>query len=67
MRRLEERNMTTLDVENIITGGWVNRVEPVSGGRFHGCWRYTLTTREMCATIQFSSPSLMVAVTAWRL
>jgi hypothetical protein len=65
--RLAKWNMTAVDVENIIKGGWVDLIEQVAEGPWYGAWRYRFTTRTMCVVIQFTSKSEMVPVTVWRL
>jgi hypothetical protein len=67
MRRMAERRMTSVDVENIIRGGWVDQVEQVNEGPRYGTWRYRFTAREMSVVVEFPSDTEMTVVTAWRL
>ena len=60
-RRMSERRMDAVDVENVLRAG---EVEP--GKRIGGTWRYRVTTDHMVVVVRFRSSKRLVVITAWR-
>ena len=54
-------NMTTLDCEYVLRGGFVR-----PGEYENGSWRYKVETDRMAVVICFRSKTQLVLVTAWR-
>lgn len=61
-KRMAERNLTTVDVANVVRCGRVATVE-IMFGRF----RYHVSTDKICAVVEIQSATAMLIVTAWRL
>jgi len=61
-RRMGERAFTSVDVENVLRGGWVESSEEAGG-----TWRYRVRTNHMVVVVAFRSSERLVVVTAWRL
>jgi hypothetical protein len=59
--RMQERDITTVDCENILRGGVVQEPELE-----HGAWRYLVSTRKMAVVVEFLSEDSLLIVTAWR-
>ena len=61
-QRMGERTLSSVDVENVLRGGWVESSEEVGG-----TWRYRIRTNHMVAVVAFRSSERLVVVTAWRI
>lgn len=61
LEALADDGMTTVDVANVLRGGWVEFSELVRGS-----WRYRVRTRRMAVVVCFRSETHLAVVTAWR-
>src|SRR5260370_20380410 len=61
-RRLRERNIDMVDVDNVLRTGRID----TEGRLEDGSWRYRMETDRMVVVVAFRSRSEMVIVTAWR-
>jgi hypothetical protein len=58
---MKNDELTTVDGDNVLGGGWVEPGELVDG-----TWRYRVRTSRICFVIAFRSEQELVVVTAWR-
>ena len=61
-RRLRERNIDMVDVDNVLRTGRID----TEGRLEDGSWRYRVETDRMVVVVAFRSRSEMVIVTTWR-
>lgn len=59
--RLKERELSTLDCENVLRAGVVEEAEWNDGG-----WRHRVRTQKIVVVIEFLSEEEILIVTAWR-
>ncbi len=62
IERLEERNLSMVDCENVLRAGIVDEAEYENGS-----WRHKVRTQKIAVIIQFLSEEEILIVTAWRL
>ena len=62
IERLEERNLSMLDCENVLRAGVVDEAEYENGS-----WRHKVRTNKIAVIIEFLSKEEILIVTAWRL
>ena len=60
--RLKERELSTLDCENVIRAGVVEEAEWSDG-----TWRHRVRTQKIVVVVEFLSEEEVLIVTAWRL
>ncbi|MGK2905334.1 MAG: DUF4258 domain-containing protein [Desulfuromonadales bacterium] len=60
--RLKERALSTLDCENVLRAGVVEKAEWNDGG-----WRHQVRTQRIVVVVEFLSEEEVLIVTAWRL
>ena len=61
VQRLRERNLSTVDCENVMRGGIVEEAEWENGA-----WRHKVRTAKIEVVVQFLSEDEVLVVTAWR-
>lgn len=61
LARMRERDITSVDVINVLRGGVV---EP--GEYENGAWRYRVRTNKFCVVVQFLSHEALLVVTVVR-
>jgi len=59
--QLTARDMTMVDVANVLRGGFVAGAEEVSG-----TWRYRVQTTRMVVIVAFRSETELRVITGWR-
>jgi hypothetical protein len=62
LERLRERNISTVDCENVLRAGKVQEAEYE-----HGAWRHHVLTVKLAVVIEFLSEQEVLVVTAWRI
>lgn len=62
--RMSTEPMSTLDVQNVLRGGWVDAQRTTFE---EGTWRYRVTTHDMFVVVAFDSESEMSIVTTRRI
>lgn len=62
LQRLNERNLTMLDCENVLRGGSVSEPYEESGN-----WRYRVKTQNIEVVVQFLPYNQLLVVTMWRI
>ncbi|MBN1957355.1 MAG: DUF4258 domain-containing protein [Desulfuromonadales bacterium] len=60
--RLKERELSTLDCENVMRAGVLQEAEWDNGG-----WRHQVRTQKIVVVVEFLSENEVLVVTAWRL
>lgn len=60
--RLKERNISTLDCENVLRAGIVDEAELENGA-----WRHHVRTQKIVIVIEFLSEEEVLILSAWRL
>ncbi len=61
LERLAQRNISTVDCENVLRGGTVD-----PGEWENGAWRYRVRTQKIELIVQFLSDEELLIVNAWR-
>lgn len=62
IERLEKRNLSMVDCENVLRGGIVDEAEYENGS-----WRHHVRTQKIEVIIEFLSEEEVLILTAWRL
>lgn len=60
-KRLKEREITMMDVTNVLRGGQVHEAE-----MDNGAWRYQVTTAKYCAVVEFTDENEITLITAYK-
>lgn len=60
--RLQQRNISTVDCENVLRAGLVEEAELE-----RGAWRYRVCSPNMVVVIEFLSENTVLIITAWRI
>ena len=61
-KRMAEREMDAVDVDNILRGGWLTEEAEYENGH----WRYRVRTNAMYVVVQFESETALTVITVWR-
>lgn len=61
LKRLQQRNISMVDCENVLRGGVVEPAEWENGA-----WRYPMRTQKITVIVQILSEDELLVVTAWR-
>ena len=62
IEKLEERGLTTVDVVNVLRGGWVE-----IDGLHDGSWRHRVNTYKLRVVLEIVGPAEIVVITAMRI
>lgn len=62
LERLKERNLSTIDCENVLRAGIVEEAEFENGA-----WRHQVRTQKTVVVVEFLSEEEILILTAWRL
>lgn len=60
-KAMEDDNLTEIDVQNVLRGGWVEFSEYERRS-----WRYRVRTQRIWVVVAFRSETHLVVVTVWR-
>lgn len=61
-KQMTERNLSSVDVVNVLRAGWVEAPEEINGS-----WRYKLQTNSMTVVFVLRDKNTATIVTAWRM
>lgn len=65
LKEMADDDMTTVDVVNVLRGGWMDGCGQYDAD--HCCWRYRICTHKFFVVVAFEEQSDVIIVTAWKL